>query len=69
MSNPVTDGIDWLKGLEGAGIVGFSSFLVGAGLQSLMSIAGVLPTISPYVAGLSTVFGVAYGFAKGANVA
>jgi hypothetical protein len=60
-------GIDWIRGLEGAAVGGFASFLFGLLLQSLMSIANVDPTLTPFVAGVSTLGGVAYGFAKGSN--
>lgn len=70
MSSDVNgNGIDWLKGLEGATVVGTASFFAGLAIQSLATVAGVGGAITPAVTGLATLAGVAYGFAKGANVA
>lgn len=71
MSQPQDDvsgkGTDYLRGLEGAVGVGFAAFLGGLALQSLATIAGVGGAITPAIAGVTTLAGAAYGFAKGAN--
>jgi len=60
---------DWLQGLKVAVVYGTSSFFAGAAIQALLGISGTLPTVAPFIAGLATVAGVAYGFADGAQLA
>jgi len=59
---------DFVYGIYHAGIYGLLGFFFGAGLQALLHIANVLSTIEPAIAGLTTIFGVAIGFAEGSGV-
>lgn len=59
---------DWLQGLKVGVVYGFASFFGGAAIQALLQIGGVLAPVAPFIAGLATIAGVAYGFADGAQL-